>query len=217
MPPRNQKPPRRVTRDPERTRRRILEAALTEFAAKGFAGARVDAIARRAGTNKRMLYHYFKDKKGLFKSALHEKIAQRVTISSTYPDDPGERVPAWFLATCADAEWVRLIGWESLDNPSDQVVDERSRRQIAMKFNAHIAKLQKTGVFESSLDPAFTLLAMMSLSIFPQAFPQMTRLIVGRPVRDLKFQCEYAVFLKQIMAGFRPALAMVKRTKAKKS
>ena len=130
MPPRNSKPVRRATRDPERTRRRILEAALTEFAAKGFAGARVDAIARRAGANKRMLYHYFTDKKGLFQSALHEKIARRVTISNAYPDDPGERVPAWFLATCADTDWVRLIGWESLDNPGDEPVDEKSRRQF---------------------------------------------------------------------------------------
>ena len=196
MPPRNSKPVRRATRDPERTRRRILEAALTEFAAKGFAGARVDAIARRAGANKRMLYHYFTDKKGLFQSALHEKIARRVTISNAYPDDPGERVPAWFLATCAD---------------------EKSRRQIAMQFSAHIADLQKTGVFESALNPAFTLLAMMSLSVFPQAFPQMTRLITGRPVHDLKFQREYAVFLKQIMAGFRPTVATAKKAKAVKS
>src|SRR5450432_2914601 len=48
-----------ATRNPGRTRERILSAALKEFAAKGFAGARVDTIARRAAINKRMLYHYF--------------------------------------------------------------------------------------------------------------------------------------------------------------
>ena len=37
------------------TRRRILEAATAEFAAKGLAGARVDEIAARAGANKRMI------------------------------------------------------------------------------------------------------------------------------------------------------------------
>jgi AcrR family transcriptional regulator len=55
----NGKMPATVSRDPGRTRRRILAAALAEFSAKGFAGARVDAIARRAKGNKRMLYHYF--------------------------------------------------------------------------------------------------------------------------------------------------------------
>ncbi len=43
------------TRNPERTRERILSAALKEFATQGFAGARVDMIARRAAINKRML------------------------------------------------------------------------------------------------------------------------------------------------------------------
>src|ERR1039458_1060586 len=52
-------------RNPKRTRERILSAALQEFAANGFAGARVDAIARRAAINKRMLYHYFGDKEHL--------------------------------------------------------------------------------------------------------------------------------------------------------
>ena len=56
-----------AARNPERTRTRILSAALKEFAAKGFAGARVDNIARRAAINKRMLYHYFGDKEGLFR------------------------------------------------------------------------------------------------------------------------------------------------------
>ena len=56
---------------------RILEAALQEFAAKGFAGARVDVIARRARINKRMLYHYFGDKEGLFREVLRRKIADR--------------------------------------------------------------------------------------------------------------------------------------------
>jgi hypothetical protein len=46
-----------MERNPARTRERILAAALAEFAAKGFAGARVDLIARRARANKRMLYH----------------------------------------------------------------------------------------------------------------------------------------------------------------
>ena len=46
-----------VPRDPERTRAAILRAATTEITSKGLTGARVDAIAKRAGVNKRMLYH----------------------------------------------------------------------------------------------------------------------------------------------------------------
>ena len=100
-------------------------------------------------------------------------------------------------------EWVRLIGWESLQNSSDQAVDEKSRRQIALAQIAQIKQQQKAGVFNATTKASFALLAMMSLAIFPQAFPQMTRLICGKPVRDAKFQRDYAIFLKQIAASFR--------------
>ena len=69
----------RLTRDPVRSRRRILEAAFREFSAQGLAGARVDQIARRAGINKRMLYHYFGDKNGMFREVLRLRMAQRQT------------------------------------------------------------------------------------------------------------------------------------------
>jgi len=64
-------------RRPERTRNRILEAATDEFSERGLGGARVDSIARAAGVNKRMLYHYFGNKEDLFLAVLeraYEKI-----------------------------------------------------------------------------------------------------------------------------------------------
>jgi TetR/AcrR family transcriptional regulator len=57
-------------RDPDRTREAILLAAQQEFAAKGLSGGRVDQIARRARANKRMIYHYFGSKEGLYLAAL---------------------------------------------------------------------------------------------------------------------------------------------------
>lgn len=53
-------------RQPEKTREQILVAATEEFATAGLGGARVDKIARRAGANKRMIYHYFGNKEDLF-------------------------------------------------------------------------------------------------------------------------------------------------------
>jgi TetR/AcrR family transcriptional regulator len=63
-------PARAHRRDPDRTREAILIAAQHEFAAKGLSGGRVDAIARRARANKRMIYHYFGNKDGLYLAAL---------------------------------------------------------------------------------------------------------------------------------------------------
>ena len=63
-------PARAHRRDPDRTREAILIAAQHEFATKGLSGGRVDAIARRARANKRMIYHYFGNKDGLYLAAL---------------------------------------------------------------------------------------------------------------------------------------------------
>ena len=74
-------------RNPKRSRERILAAALKEFAAKGFAGARVDFIARRAAINKRMLYHYFGNKEHLFREVLRLKMAERQAWADTLSGD----------------------------------------------------------------------------------------------------------------------------------
>src|SRR5258708_1798726 len=67
-------------RDLNRTRRLLMKAALTEFAAKGFAGARTDAIARKAGVDERMIYYCFETKEGLYRGALRSKLAAEVHI-----------------------------------------------------------------------------------------------------------------------------------------
>jgi TetR/AcrR family transcriptional regulator len=57
-------------RDADKTRLKILSAAAAEFAQKGLAGARVDAIAEASGANKRMIYYYFASKEGLYSAVL---------------------------------------------------------------------------------------------------------------------------------------------------
>src|ERR1700722_3879997 len=60
----------RRQRDPERTRQEILDAALSEFASNGYADTRVDEIAARTRTTKRMLYYYFGSKEQLYIAVL---------------------------------------------------------------------------------------------------------------------------------------------------
>ena len=59
-------------RDAERTRREILEVAIGEFARSGYSGARVDEIAARTSTTKRMIYYYFGGKEQLYIAALEQ-------------------------------------------------------------------------------------------------------------------------------------------------
>src|SRR5262245_22129884 len=67
---------RRPLRDSERTRAAILAAATHEFARHGLGGARVERIATRARTNKRMLYYYYGSKDGLFLAVLEGAYAR---------------------------------------------------------------------------------------------------------------------------------------------
>ncbi|HEV7977507.1 TetR/AcrR family transcriptional regulator [Amycolatopsis sp.] len=57
-------------RDAERTRAEILDVATREFADKGYSGARVDEIAAKTSTTKRMIYYYFGGKEQLYVAAL---------------------------------------------------------------------------------------------------------------------------------------------------
>jgi AcrR family transcriptional regulator len=192
-------------RNPERTRKRILSAALREFAANGFAGARVDAIARRAAINKRMLYHYFGNKGHLFREVLRRKIAERQASAEGLSGDPAESLPFWFKLSCKDADWVRLLEWEALQDADNQLIDGTSRRSLAMRSLGRIRQQQASGYLSGEFEPRHLLLAMRSLTMFPLAFPQLTRLITGQPVSDPHFQKKYAEFLKKFAAAFRPA------------
>ena len=57
-------------KNPERTRADIIDVATAEFAELGLAGARVDRIAERTKTSKRMIYYYFGDKEGLYRAVV---------------------------------------------------------------------------------------------------------------------------------------------------
>jgi AcrR family transcriptional regulator len=198
------KPVRAAARNPDRTRERILSAALKEFAAKGFAGARVNSIARRAAINKRMLYHYFGDKEGLFRAVLRRKIAERQAWAENLSGDPAEGLPFWFEAACNDADWVRLLEWEALQSNSQKVIDDAKRRAATARGLERIRQRQARGQISSEFDPRHVMLAMRSLTMFPVAFPQLTEMIMGKSVFDPKFQQEHAAFLRQFAAAFQP-------------
>ena len=196
-----------TTRNPERTRERILAAALKEFAAKGFAGARVDVIARRAAINKRMLYHYFHDKEGLFRAVLRRKISERQALLEAASGEPADTLPCWFAANCKDADLVRLLEWEALQSAGKKVIDEKARCAAAARAVKRIREQQARGQVSDELDAQHTLLAMVSLTMFPVAFPQLTQIIMGWPATDPKFQRERAEFLGKFAAAFQPAKA----------
>ena len=199
--------PHNVIRDPERTRERILAGALREFSAHGFAGARVDRIARRSRINKRILYHYFGNKEGLFKAILSRKLGERLAWAAETPRDPGEGLVFWFDITCRDPDWVRLLQWEALEG-GPGTISREAERQRAFKLGVdQLRDRQVHGLLRADLDPRQTLLAMMALTMFPVAFPQITRLATGLRPKDPTFRKQRVEFLRRFAGALQPERA----------
>ena len=184
-------------RDPQRTRDRILAAALAEFSAHGFAGGRVARIARRARVNKRMLYHYFGNKEDLFREIFDRKLRERAGWISEAPADLGASLRYWFEMACEDSDWIRLIQWEALAFGEGPVVREDERRASLLQAVGDLRERQRRGLLPDDLDAGHLLLAILGLITYPLAFPQLTRMVTGRAASDAAFRRECAEFLRR--------------------
>jgi AcrR family transcriptional regulator len=108
-------------RDADRTRKEILAAAIEEFSARGLLGARVDAIAERIHTTKRMIYYYFGSKDGLYRAALAESYRstrereQELGLAEMSPADAlRELVRSTLCYDATHEPFVRLVLFENL-------------------------------------------------------------------------------------------------------
>src|SRR6266550_3600087 len=84
-------PSSRATRAAER-RQAILEAALDEFVARGFAATRLDDVAKRAGVAKGTIYLHFKDKESMFEELIRTAIVPMISRLWGTPPQPGASV-----------------------------------------------------------------------------------------------------------------------------
>ena len=107
--------------DPEETKRNILDVATQEFSAMGLSGARVDAIAERTNTTKRMLYYYFGSKEGLYEAVLDKVYGDIRTLEQDL--NIGELDPAEGLSKLVEftfdyhdrhRDFVRLVNIENI-------------------------------------------------------------------------------------------------------
>jgi AcrR family transcriptional regulator len=197
----------RAKRNPRQSRERILAAALREFAGKGFAGARVDAIARSARINKRMLYHYFGNKEELFREVIRRKMGERVTWMASAPEDLADNLPFWFQVACRDPEWVRLLEWEALQWADEKVIDEEHRRAAFRQAIERLKRLQASGRIAPEFDLGQLLLSIIAVTAYSMAFPQVARLATGLSISDEEFRAKREEFLRQFAAALRPRSA----------
>lgn len=207
-PPRRRAPrPHERRRDAGRTRTKILDAAVAEFGAKGFAGARVADIAARAGVNVQLISYYFGGKAGLYE----ELNARWRTISAqlTAPASFAEVVAGFARASVEYRDWSRLMVWDELTGPpepkapSEQPADEPDML-VAAVDDLHAR--QRSGELPAELDPAHLLLALFAAACAPVVLPRMARRICDTDPTTPEFGRRYADSLAQIVRLLRPAV-----------
>jgi AcrR family transcriptional regulator len=145
----------------EETKQRILEAATSEFAAFGVAGARVDRIAKVADCNKNLIYVYFTNKDNLFISVLERNLPRIYSELKFDPTDLPDFASRVFDYAHAHPELMRLLAWSALELPAEAAPVRREARQA--KFEA-IRQAQSSGILAGWYPPDFLLTMIMSLA-----------------------------------------------------
>ncbi|GAB6851078.1 TetR family transcriptional regulator [Paraburkholderia kururiensis] len=148
--------------DPEQTKRNILEVATQEFSSMGLSGARVDAIAERTNTTKRMLYYYFGSKEGLYEAVLEKVYGDIRTLEQDLPIselDPTEglRKLVEFTFDYHDRhrDFVRLVSIENIHGAKyiEQLKSFKSRNASVIRtIEDLLARGVAAGQFRPDID-----------------------------------------------------------------
>jgi AcrR family transcriptional regulator len=182
------------TNDPERTMADILEVATREFADKGLAGARIDAIAEAMRTSKRMIYYYFGSKEGLYLAVLEESYRRiRAIESEAHLDDLApEDALRKLVGHTVDYQWahpefVRLVQSENIHRAA-YLSQSKSIRKLNVPaidgLKRVIERGQKAKVFRTGIDAIDLHMSISALSVFNVANRHTFSLIFQRDLES---------------------------------
>jgi AcrR family transcriptional regulator len=170
-------------RDAEATKARIFAAATAEFAERGLAGARVDAIAERAEANKQLLYAYFGSKEELFSAVLRRQVEELVEEVEIDPERFAEYAGRVFDWHAEHPELVRLLLYEGLMYDTGPVPDDEARTTHSRDKVKAVRAYQKQGGMDSTLDPRDLVMLVIALATATDAMPQLARMVEGADPR----------------------------------
>ncbi|RYH04439.1 TetR/AcrR family transcriptional regulator [Salipiger sp. IMCC34102] len=162
--------------DPAAVRADILRIATEMFARTGLSGTRIDEIAARTKTSKRMIYYYFGDKTGLYAQALEAAYAKvregerQLELEGLAPDEALARLVGFtFDHHRRNADFIRLVMIENVHNAAyvrnSSVIKSLNEEAIA-RLRALIARGEADGLFRKGLDPVALHWKISAFSVF---------------------------------------------------
>lgn len=159
-----------------RTKEDILEVAAHEFSEKGLAGARIDEIAEKTQTSKRMIYYHFGSKDGLYQAVLQRAYAtiRHQEQAARFADLSPEQALRAIIGHNFDyhfehPEFVRLVMNENVHKGEHiaQIPDMQARnRTVIEALGAILKKGVDQGVFREGIDPVDLHMTISALSFY---------------------------------------------------
>lgn len=151
------------TQDPEGTQKNIIEVATREFAEYGLAGARIDEIAAKTKSSKRMIYYYFGDKEGLYLRVLEAAYSKVRAVEATLHLDDLEPIAALrklveftFDHHNSNEPFIRLVMIENIHH-GEFLSRSKAIQGLNVAAIDTIERLYRrgvqSGVFRPGLDP----------------------------------------------------------------
>ncbi|GIF18781.1 AcrR family transcriptional regulator [Actinoplanes tereljensis] len=181
-------------RDAERTRAEIIEVATHEFADQGYAGGRVDEIAAKTRTTKRMIYYYFGGKEGLYLAVLEGAYRHIRSLEQQLDVDHLEPVEA--LRQLAELtfdhheshqDFVRLVVIENI-HYARHLQRSESREVLAAPALEVLTRIlergRAAGIFRDDLDPLDVHMIISAFCVFRGANRYTFRTIFDRDLMD---------------------------------
>ena len=184
--------------DPEGTRQNIIEVAAQEFALNGLSGARIDEIAARTRSSKRMIYYYFGSKEGLYVSALENAYRQvregeaKLDIEGLPPIEALRKLVEFtFDHHHQHEEFIRMVMIENIHHAEflerSGVIRDLNVTAIG-NIEAIYAKGLAEGVFRSGLDPLEIHWQISALCFFNVSNRATFSKIFGKDVGSAAYQ-----------------------------
>lgn len=205
-------PAEQRTRDAERTQQEILAAAMGEFADHGLGGARIDAIAERAGINKRLIYYYFGNKEGLFLAVLEQTYADiRAAEGALHLElaDPAEAVRRLVAFTwnhyLAHPEFLTLLNSENLHRARHLQQSQRIREMnspLIQTLGDVLERGRRDGLFRGGVDPVQLYISIAGLAYFYLSNNHTLSTIFGRDLMLPKALSERLSHITEVVMGY---------------
>lgn len=201
-----------ATRDAARSQAAILAAATREFVAHGFSGASVNEIAAGAGINKRMLYHYFGNKEGLFLAVLedaYERIRsgeRALELDHLAPNAALEKLVLFsYDHFIQHPDFLALLNIENLHEADHLKKSDRVQRMhspFVEALRGLLKRGEQAGTMRGGVDPVELYITIASLCFFHLSNRYTLSFIFNRPIADDAAVATRRLHVLSVVTGF---------------